>query len=109
MHMVWRRIDRWGGSSVEGEDRGCRHMSASSPDQPGFEAGPSYLQAESELRFFLDIPRNSRNIGEFPLTTVKVALHCLAFVWIDNVATDLLLHFMSLLLKQMTARMLKRG
>ena len=43
------------------------------------------------------------------MTTVKVALHCLAFVWIDNVATDLLLHFMSLLLKQMTARMLKRG
>jgi len=43
------------------------------------------------------------------MTTVKVTLHCLAFVWIDNVATDLLLHFMSLLLKQMTARMLKRG
>ena len=67
MHMVWRRIDRWGGSSVEGEDRGCRHMSTACLGLPGFDEGPSYLQAESELRFFFDIPRNLRNIGEFPL------------------------------------------
>ena len=75
MHMVWRRIDRWGGSSVEGEDRGCRHMSASSVVEPG----PKLLASGIGAPFFLDIPRNSRNIGEFPLSTecLCVGINCL--------------------------------
>ena len=74
MHMVWRQIDRWGGSSVEGEDRGCRHMSTACLGLPGFDEGPSYLQAESELRFFLTFRETREILGNSPYWDERIIL-----------------------------------